>query len=169
MFDIENANTEGLGLYFKRGSLFGELLKLPKPKERFFNDWADDHGKDYDSTTPTFYEALKYSIGCYLIADDIGDLQDKRTAILSLISNPAGFTLYSQTLGRGFHLRYLDSPSFRNMTPLFAKGKLYCEFTLELENNFAPADTEFYLADDQAYILTENNEYITITEKQRNF
>jgi len=166
---LNDKSTEGLGLYFKRGSLYSELLRLPKPKQRFFNEWADEHGKDYDESAPAYYEPLEYDIACYLVAADVADLQEKREAILSLISAPAGFTFFSNTLGRGYHLRYIDSPSFRNLTPLFVQSKLYCEFTLKLENNFHATDTQFYLADDEAYILTEDNEYIIVTEKQQNF
>lgn len=168
-FNINDKSTEGLGLYFKRGSLYSELLRLPKPKQRFFNEWADEHGRDYDESAETVYDPLEYDIACYLVAEDVYDLQEKRSAILSMISAPGGFTMFSNTLGRGFHLRYMDSPSFRNLTPLFVQGKLYCEFTLKLENNFQETDTQFFLADDEAFILTEDNEYIIVTEKQQNF
>ncbi|OYD41152.1 hypothetical protein [Sphingobacterium cellulitidis] len=169
MFSIETLNTDGLGLHFKRGSLFSQLLKYPKPKERFFNNWSDEHGKDYDNVSPTVYETLQYNIDCYLIAESVADLQVKRSRILELISGPSGFTFFSNTLGRGFHLRYQDSPSFRNMVPLFTNGRIYCEFTLNLENNFEPTETWFRLADDEAYILTEDNEYIIIDEIRQNF
>ena len=169
MFNINEANTEGLGLYFKRDSIYNELGKLPKPKQRFFNDWADEHGKDYDEVSPTYYEALEYSIGCYLVAIDIADFQEKRSVILSIISAPSGFTLFSETLGRGFHLRYIDSPSFRHINPVWSSGKLYCEFVLKMENNFKPTLTEFFLADEDDYILTEQDEYIIVNDLQQNF
>lgn len=169
MFDINSANTEGLGLYFKRSSLYRELLRLPKPKARFSNDWIDEHGKDYDSQSPTLYESIKYSIGCYLVAESIGDLMEKRSALLAIISLPEGFTLFSNTLGRGYKLRYLDSPSFRNMVPLFTSGRMYCEFTLELENNFDPTDTEFLLTDSVDYVLTEQDEYVIAPILTQNF
>lgn len=169
MARLNDSETEGLGLYFKRDGLYRELLKLPKPKQRFFNEWADEHGKDYDDSAPTVYESLEYDISCYLWATDAANLQYKRSAILDLISAPDGFTLFSNTLGRGYHLRYIDSPSFRNLTPLFVQGKLYCEFTLKLENNFKPSEAEFFLADDTDYILTEDEEYIIVTDKQQRF
>jgi len=169
MFSIETLNTEGLGLYFKRGSLFSQLLKFPKPKERFSNNWLDEHGKEYDNVSPIVYESLQYNIDCYLVASSVGDLLEKRSQILELSSGPSGFTFFSNTIGRGFRLRYLDSPSFRNMVPLFSKGQIYCEFTLNLENNFEPTESWFYLADDEGYILTENDEYIILDDISQNF
>lgn len=169
IFRLNDIDTKSLGLLFKKGSVFSQLLKYPKPKERFSNNWIDEHGKEYDNVSPTVYESLQYNIDCYLVASNVADLQEKRSRILELISDPLGFTFFSTTLGRGFRLRYLDSPSFRNMVPLFTKGNIYCEFTLNLENNFDPSETWFYLADDEAYILTENNEYIILDEIRQNF
>lgn len=169
MFNINDFSTDGLGLYFKKDSIYNEFLKLPKPKERFFNDWKDEHGKDYDETSPTYYEPLQYQIQCYLIADYTSDLINKRSQILSLISNPAGFTIYSNTLGRGFHLRYIDSPSFRNLNPIWSQGKLYCEFTLVLENNFNPTEVEYELSDEENFMFTENDEQIIVTDLTQEF
>lgn len=169
MFNINEANTEGLGLYFKRDSLYKELLRLPKPKERYTKDWRDEHGLEVDRMSPTRYEAIEYSISCYLVAEDVNDLQEKRENIITILGNPNGFRLYSQTLGREYRLDYLDSPSFRNITPLFIQGRIYCEFTLNLRNNYDPTLTEFYLADDENYILTEQDEYIIVNDLQQNF
>lgn len=169
MFNIDDVVADGLGLYFKKESIYNQLGRLPKPKPRFFNDWADQHGKDYDEVSPTFYETLEYEISCILIAESVSDFQEKRSQILSIISQPGGFTLFSATLGRGFHLRYLDSPSFRHINPVWSNGKLYCEFVLKLENNFKPTLTEFFLADKENYILTEQDQYIIVPDLQQNF
>ena len=169
MFSIDNTNTDGLGLYFRRDSIYNELGKLPKPKERFYNDWIDEHGKDYDTQSPTVYESLQYDAQCYLVAEGVADFQEKRASLLEILSRPDGFTLFSNTLGRGFHLRYLDSPSLRHLVPVWSGRRIYAEFTLRLENNFAPTETWFFLTDEADYVLTENNEYIEIAQTQRNF
>lgn len=161
--------TRELGLYFKKGGLYQELLKLPKPKERFSYDWKDENGKEYDTITPTVYESLQYNIPCYLVADNIDDLQAKRAAILELISAPEGFSFYSNTLGRGYYLRYIDSPSFRTLNPIWSNGKLYCEFSLLFENNFDPTLTSFALADEYNFIITESDEQIIVEDYQQNF
>lgn len=158
-----------LGLFFRKGSLYKELLKLPKPKERFFNEWPDQNGREYDTTSPTVFEALQYSIACYLTADSIGDLQQKRSDILELISKPEGFTLFSQTLGRGFALRYIESGSFNTINPIWSKGKLYCEFTLTLENNFAATEQLFRLEDLDSIVLTEQGEEIYVMDYTTQF
>jgi len=129
----------------------------------------DEHGKEYDTTSPTVYESLQYNIPCYLVADSVDDLQAKRTAILELISAPSGFDFYSNTLGRGFHLRYLDSQSLRTLVPIWKDGKLYCEFTLIFENNFEATLTQFALADDYNFIITENEEQIIVEDYQQHF
>lgn len=169
MFSIDNTNTDGLGLYFRRDSIYNELGKLPKPKERFYNDWIDEHGKDYDTQSPTVYESLQYDVQCYLVAEGVADFQEKRASLLEILSRPEGFTLFSNTLGRGFHLRYLDSPTLRHLVPVWSGRRIYAEFTLRLENNFAPTETWFFLTDEVDYVLTENNEYIEIAQTQRNF
>ncbi|PVH27012.1 hypothetical protein [Sphingobacterium corticibacter] len=161
---LNSTPATSLGLYFRRGSLYSELLKLPKPKERFFNEWPDQHGREYDTTSPTVYEPLQYSIACYLTADSIGDLQQKRSDVLELISKPEGFTLFSETLGRGFALRYIESGSFNTINPIWSKGKLYCEFTLTLENNFAPTEQLFRLEDINSIVLTEKGEEIYVMD-----
>src|SRR5690606_22226247 len=94
MFSIDNTNTDGLGLYFRRDSIYNELGKLPKPKERFYNDWIDEHGKDYDTQAPTVYESLQYDIQCYLVAEGVADFQEKRASLLEILSRPEGFTLF---------------------------------------------------------------------------
>ncbi|MFD1770859.1 hypothetical protein [Sphingobacterium suaedae] len=167
--NFNDTPSQDLGLFFKKGGLYGELLKLPKPKERYSYDWKDEHGKEYDTFSPTVYESLQYNIPCYLVANDVDDLQAKRTAILELISAPAGFDFYSNTLGRGFKLRYIDSPSFRTMNPIWSKGKLYCEFTLVFENNFDPTITQFALADEYNFIVTENDEQIIVEDYKQHF
>lgn len=166
---LNDTPSQDLGLFFKRGGLYSELLKLPKPKERYSYDWMDEHGKEYDTISPTVYESLRYEIPCYLVASDVDDLQAKRTAVLELISAPEGFNFYSNTLGRGFKLRYIDSPSFRTLNPVWSKGRLYCEFTLVLENNFDPTITEFILADDSNIIVTEVDEQIIVQDYQQHF
>ncbi|MBE8712528.1 hypothetical protein [Sphingobacterium hungaricum] len=168
MFDINAENTEELGLYFKRGSLFSELLKLPKPKPRFFNEWATENGKDYDTTSPTVYEAITYSPTCYLVADSVEDLLSKRSAIIQILSAPSGFTFGVKLFGREYHLRYLDSPSFRNLTPIATtNGKQYCEFALNLENNFQPTNVDaIWIAEGGAEITTESGDNIWVTIKR---
>lgn len=166
MFSIDDKETVLTGIYFKRGSVYDELGKLPKPKEAFFNNWPDQHGKDYDETVPMVFEALEYNISCYLIANDIGEYLNKRDELLAILMKPTGFTLFSNTLGRAFHLRYLDSTFFHHVNPVWSNGKLYIEFMLKLENNFKPTDGKYYLTTGGDYLLTENNEYLVITEKK---
>ncbi|MCL7987726.1 hypothetical protein M8998_07230 [Sphingobacterium sp. lm-10] len=167
--NLNSLRATSLGLYFRKGSLYSELLKLPKPKERFFNEWPDQHGKEYDTTSPTVYESMQYSIVCYLVADNVQDLQEKRTAILQLISAPTGFSFFSETLSRGYALRYVESPSFNTLTPIWSNGKLYCEFTLTLENNFAATEQLNVLQDINSIVLTERGEQILVMTYARQF
>lgn len=162
MFELAGQNTEGLGMYFKKGTLNRELLKVPKPKARYTYDWKDQHGVERDTVTPIVYETMQYNISCYLVAENIADLLNKRDAVIHLLSNPAGFILKSNTLGRSYKLYYIDSTLFNTLNPINTNGKLYCEFSLTLENDYEATVNEFYLSDDNALIVTEDDDYIVI-------
>lgn len=162
MFELEGENTEVLGLYFKKGALNRELLKLPKPKERYVYDWMDQSGLERDTTSPIVYEKATYNIGCYLVANDIADLFKKRTDVIEILSNPAGFILKSNTLGKSFKLYYMDSTGFNTLTSVNTNGKIYCEFILVLENDYEGTINEFYLADETSLIVTEDGDYIVV-------
>jgi len=169
-FELDQQDTASLGLFFKQGALYKELLKLPKPKETYAYDWKDQHGKERDTISPVRYEELKYSIDCYMIADNIDDLQIKRSAILELLSNPTGFVLYSQTLGRTFKLFYEDSPSFNVLNSVINNGrKVYCEFTLNLINNWDDAELIVPLEDVNQLALTELGDQIYVMIKKQLF
>lgn len=168
-FELQGENTEGLGLYFKKGSLYKEFLQLPKPKERYSYDWKDQHGLERDTISPIAYEAMRYNIGCYIVANDLSDLLNMRTALLELLSNPEGFIFKSNTLGKSYKLHYIECQGFNTLNPIWSNGKLYCEFNLVLENDFEPTLNEFYLADDEALIITEDDEYIVVEDYEVNF
>jgi len=169
-FDVNNANTESLGLYFKKGTLFRELLKFPKPKPPYTYNWPNQHGEERDTISSVKYEPVKYALVCYLIADDVEDLMAKRSAILELISNPKGFLLNSTTLGRSYKLYYEDSPTFNVLNPmLLASGKIYCEFTLNVINNFGEVGLIVPLQDINSYVLTELGQQIYVTINKQLF
>ncbi|MGA6117420.1 hypothetical protein [Sphingobacterium anhuiense] len=169
-FDVNNANTESLGLFFKKGTLFRELLKFPNPKPAYTYNWQDQHGEERDTISPVKYEPVKYGLVCYLVADDVEDLMAKRSAILELISNPKGFLLNSTTLGRSYKLYYEDSPTFNVLNPmLLASGKIYCEFTLNVINNFDEVGLIVPLQDSNSYVLTELGQQIYVTINKQLF
>lgn len=162
-FELDTQNTESLGLFFKQGTLFKELLKFPKPKTPYTYNWADQHGEERDTISPVRYESVKYAPVCYLIATDVNDLMVKRSRILELISNPKGFLLNSSTLGRSYKLYYEDSPTFNVLNPiLLSSGKIYCEFTLNLLNNFDEVGLIVPLQDVNSLVLTELGEQIYV-------
>ncbi len=158
-----------LGIHFKQGTLYNQLLRLPKPKERYSYDWKDEHGKEVDEVSPTVYEAIQYNFACYLEADNLPDFMAKRAALLAILSAPEGFILTSHTLGLSYKLRYIDSPSFNTLTPIWREGKLYAEFTLTLENNYAPTINVFELADEESLIVTESGDQIYVEAYSQNF
>lgn len=155
-------------LLFRRGT-FSELLKLPTPKERAFHDWQDEHGKDYDDVSATVYEALQYNIKCYLKSSSLSDLQNQREALLQVLSNPKGFNLRVDALGRSYSLRYVSSPDFNILNPSEHRGFIYSAFTLVLENNFAPVGVDFYLADVNGLILSYPDKPIQFEQQKQLF
>lgn len=169
MFELEGQNTEGLGLYFKKGTLNKELLKLPKPKARYTYDWKDQHGLERDTISPMYYEPVTYNIGCYLVGNDVADLLSKRDSLINVISNPAGFILKSNTLGRSYKMTYIDSTNFNVLSGINGNSKIYCEFMLVVENDYQATINEFYLADDTVLILTEDDSYIVVQGYEVNF
>ncbi|MGJ1321446.1 hypothetical protein ACR780_02040 [Sphingobacterium faecium] len=169
-FELDAQNTESLGLFFKQGTLHKELLKLPKVKEPYTKNWPDQHGVERDTISPVRYEPLRYAPVCYLVADDVEDLQLKRIRILELISNRMGFVLNSTTLGRSFKLYYEDSPSFNLITPILTyAGKIYCEFTLNLVNNFDEVGLKVKLRDVNSLVLTELGQQIYVSINKQLF
>lgn len=158
-----------LGIHFKRGTLYNQLLRFAKPKERYTYDWKDQHGKEVDEVSPTIYEAIQYNFACYLEADSLPDFMAKRAALLEILAALEGFILTSHTLWMSYKLRYIDSPSFNTLTPISTSGKLYAEFTLTLENNYAPTINVFELADEEALIVTESGDQIYVEAYTQNF
>ncbi|MCS4164469.1 hypothetical protein [Sphingobacterium sp. BIGb0116] len=155
-------------LLFRRGT-FSELLKLPVPKERAFHDWSDEHGKDYDDVSATVFQALQYSIKCYLKSSSLNDLQNQRESLLKVLSDPKGFNLRVDALGRSYALRYVSSPDFNILNPREHKGFIYSAFTLVLENNFAPVGVDFYLADVNGLILSYPDKPIQFEQQKQLF
>jgi len=169
MFELGGENTEGLGLYFKKGTLNGELLKLPKPKARYTHDWGDENGLERDTISPMVYEPAKYNISCYIVADDLTDLLAKRISVIEILSNPEGFILKSATLGQSYKLHYIDSTIFKTLNPIHHNGRLYCEFNLVLENDYQATLNQFILEDIDGLILSENDEHIVVQDYEVNF
>lgn len=168
-FEIEDkVASTAFGLFFQRGT-WSELLKLPTPKERAYHDWADEHGKDYDTTSPTYFQSIQYSIKCYLKSTSLTDLQNQRDALLEILVKPEGFNLRVDALGRSFALRYISSPDFNVMNPRKQSGYMYTDFTLVLENNFAPVGVDFYLADVNGLILSYPDKPIQFEQQKQLF
>jgi len=165
-FELENkVASSAFGLFFQRGT-WSELNKFPETKERAFHNWMDEHGKDYDTTSPTFFEAIQYNIKCYLKSSSLNDLQNQRDALLEIFKKPEGFNLRVDALGRSFALRYIGSPNLTVINPRKQSGFIYTDFTLILENNFDPVGVDFYLADVNGLILSYPDQPI-LFEKQK--
>ncbi|MNL19144.1 hypothetical protein D3C87_1403300 [compost metagenome] len=89
---------------------------------------------------------------------------------MELISNRKGFVLNSTTLGRSFKLYYEDSPSFNLITPILTyAGKIYCEFTLNLVNNFDEVGLKVKLRDVNSLVLTELGQQIYVSINKQLF
>ncbi|HAF36725.1 MULTISPECIES: hypothetical protein [Sphingobacterium] len=168
-FAIDNKNTAAkFSLFFKRG-VWSELLKLPTPKERAFYDWPDEHGKNYDDFSPTIFEPLQYNIGCYLSSTSLARLQEQREVLLNILKKPEGFNLRVDALGRSFALRYITSPDLNIFNPRKTINIIYTDFTLVLENNFAPVGVDFYLADVNGLILSYPDKPIQFEQQKQLF
>jgi hypothetical protein len=168
-FELENklASTQ-FGVLFQRGT-WSELLKLPTPKQRASHNWADEHGLDYDEVTPTYFEPLQYNIKCYFRCTSLTDLQNKREALLIILSKPGGFNLRVDALGRSYSLRYVSSPDFNILNPREHKGFIYSAFTLVLENNFDAVGVDFFLADVNGLILSYPDKPIQFEQQKQLF
>lgn len=169
-FELENENAESFGLYFKKRTLFKELLKPPKIKEPYTKNWPDQHGTERDTISPTRFESIDYSPICYLIGDNIEDLINKRSRVIELLSNPKGFLLNCPVLGRSYRLYYKDIQNFNVLTPMLDRpGKLYCEFTLNLINNFDEVGLRVKLRDINSFVLTELGQQIYVSINKQLF
>lgn len=156
-FQINGINVKEFGLMFKIHSFYSAILSLPKRKQPFYNNWQEHNGFDYDNSE-TGFEPHEFEIDCYMEANSVDDLILKRAALIEEITKPEGFTLYSDRLRISLTLRYLDSPSFRTLTPMSNQGSLYCLFQLKLQNNYDPAFIYKLLADNENSILLINDD-----------
>lgn len=164
MFKLDNIVASEIGIYFKRGALLSELLKLPEPKEGYSYDWGNEHGVEYDTTSPMVFKSLQYDVTVYLCADSFSELLNVRSNLLELITNPEGFSLWIDAFEREFKLRYKGNGGAKLISPLFTNGKHWCEVNLKLENNFDPVSLQLYLADMEGDLATtSDDEYIMVT------
>jgi hypothetical protein len=163
MFLINGQDISSLGMYFKKGTIFKELLKMPKPKERQLNNWSDENGYDYDNLSPTYFEPLEYNPTVYLVANNLSQLITRRDSLIALLNDPEGFTLTSITLGKDYLLRFVDSGQFNDLTPVWKGRKLFCEIQMKWINNHEQAEEYGVLYDDNDVpILDEEGHYIIV-------
>ena len=170
MFEINDIQTSGIGIYFKRGALLSELMKLPEPKEGYSYDWGDEHGIEYDDNSPIVYKPLQYDVTVYISAPTPSALMNVRSTLLGILSDPAGFSLNVSPLEREFKLRYKGSSGARLISPIYSNGQQWCEIGLKLENNFDEVRTMLYLADmDGLLAATSDDELIVVTDLRQLF
>ena len=170
MFKLDDVLASEMGIYFKRGALINELLKLPEPKDGYSYDWGNEHGVEYDNTSTIKYKPLQYDVTVYLCADTISGLLDVRSNLLNIITKKEGFSLWVDAFEREFKLRYKGSGGAKLISPLFTSAKHWCEINLKLENNFEPVSVLLYLADmDGDLATTSDDEYIMVTGVKRLF
>ncbi|TCV17143.1 hypothetical protein EDC17_101162 [Sphingobacterium alimentarium] len=170
MFEINDIQTSGIGIYFKRGALLSELMKLPDPKPSYSYDWGDEHGIEYDDSAPMVFAPLQYDVTVYITANSPSALMDVRTALLNILSDPAGFSLNVLPLEREYKLRYKGSSGTRLISPIYSNGQQWCEIGLKLENNFDEVRTMLYLADMNGLLAaTSDDELILVTDTRQLF
>lgn len=68
---------DGLDMYEEYGFVAAPgcsdaILSSRKPKERYFNDWLDEDGSEWDLTSPTFYEDRQITLRGYIIVQQAG-------------------------------------------------------------------------------------------------
>jgi|SRR5690606_9568028 len=133
----------------------------PTPKEPFYNEWPDEHGRDYDTDSPVVYETQIFEVPFLLIADDMADYRKKKKDFLSLIDFNGEFDLQVIDWGEAFRLRYKGVASW-NFINVDLGSSTSARFVLRLECNHNMAYVFKYLVDNSGRYIVINGKKMMV-------
>lgn len=134
--ELNNKNLyDEFGLVIQTGT--AELLRFPKRKKTFEQDWRESNGKEYDLTNPVF-EDKEVTLQCAIIADSAGQFWEKYDAFFNEIAQPGRHELYIDDHDEKLYsVFYVDSSNFQKTSKkLKGVSKIFVKFNLTLNVSF---------------------------------
>ncbi|MDR6734164.1 hypothetical protein [Sphingobacterium sp. 2149] len=89
--EINGVDIATYGIYLAKGAL-NSMQQPASPKEKFYNDWKDEDGLDYDDATNLVYQSQDYDIPFFIKANGLDDYKEKKAAFVDLVSRKGQFT-----------------------------------------------------------------------------
>lgn len=118
---------------------YARLLKLPKRKENgLTTSFVEENGLDVYLPNPT-YEALSVQLPFWLMGKNETDFFNKYEALRALVLQGTELNWDFMKMagkGRRFILAYEDMTDLKTLTPTSGGAAVYCEFVLQLRNNY---------------------------------
>lgn len=106
---------DGKDLYLEYGFIVSkgksDLLQYPKAKERFYNDWPDENGKEWDLDAPIVFEDPIVNLTGYLLATHEESFLVKRYRLFTELRKPGTRELTCIDISEAFKVFYLSSSS----------------------------------------------------------
>ncbi len=133
---INNKNLyDAFGLVIQTGTQ--DLLKYPERKPRLENDWAEEHGKEYDLKEPKFKDK-EVSLHCAFKADNDTAFWQGYNAFFSEITKEGWQDLYIDDHSKTYKVFYKNSTAFKkslkrlkNVPTVFVKFELILQVKFE--------------------------------------
>lgn len=157
-YDLEKA----FGVCLEDGGL-SRFETPPTPKEPFFNEWPDESGRDYDTSSPVVYQSQVYEVPFLIIGKSMADYRKKKREFLELISINGEFDFQIVDWGEAYRLRYKSTASWDFINTNLA-GETSARFVLRFENNHGlPVYMFRYLVDNFGrYIVINGGKKIMV-------
>ncbi len=118
---------------------YAKLLKMPKRKDNgLTTNFINENGLDTYLPNAT-YEAVSIQLAFWLMGKNETDFFNKYEALRSLVLQGTELNWDFMKMageGRRFRLTYEEMTDFKTLTPTSGGSAVYCEFVLQLRNNY---------------------------------
>lgn len=150
-YDIQ----EAFGVMLEDGGL-DKFEKEPIPKEPFYNEWADQSGRDYDESSPRVYQPQVFEVPFLIKCSNMADYRQKKSEFMELIDFNGEFDFQIVDWGEAFKLRYKEVSSW-DFINVDLESETSARFVLKLECNFNPTYVFKYLATNEGDYIVAND------------
>ncbi|WP_437918446.1 hypothetical protein [Sphingobacterium sp. LRF_L2] len=154
--------TTAFGVYLEDGGL-SEFEQPPVPKVPFYQEWADESGREYDTTSAVVYECRYFEIPFLIKGKDMQDYRKKKTEFLSLIDQNDDVDFQVVDWGETYRLRYVSAKDWKFINEGLTT-KTSARFVIRFEDNHGTPSYIFkYLADNYGrYIVINGGQKILV-------
>lgn len=119
------------GMVISEGS--NPILQQRKVKDRFFNDWPEENGLEYDLTAVPKFHDRTFRIKAAIIANSEADFNTKYNALFTALTVAGAVSFESLELSKTVYVMYSDMPLVERLTRIKMASKIVVKFELELK------------------------------------